>query len=60
MTHTHTYAILEISADAWQEVSARLKDAASCDFERDYLGEDDGKPILVLGTVALKALPQVR
>lgn len=61
MTHTHTYAVLEISAAAYQDVRERLvKAAGKVDFEGSYQGEeDDGAELLVLGTVALKAAPLV-
>lgn len=66
-TFTHTYSILEVSADAYREIRLRLEDSAHGDravlerLHRVHLDRDekDGIELLVFGPVALKAQPQV-
>ncbi len=65
-THTHSYAILEISFEAWREVRLRLEDSAHGDptvlkqMHRDYIDYDDDRhELLVFGPVAFKAKPAI-
>lgn len=52
-THTHTYAVLEISAAAFAGVRTRLTQAGA---QGDYLAkDDDDAELIVFGDVALKA-----
>jgi len=53
---THTYAILEVSAVAYEGVKCRLIEAVGYDgWWFRYRHENDGREIIVLGTVGLRA-----
>lgn len=52
-TYTQTYSILEVSKTTFNDIRIRL---AKVNMLGDYLTlDDDGKEIIILGTVALKS-----
>lgn len=51
---THTYAVLEISRDAWEEIAAKLQAAGyQHAFHRDVT--DGGAPVIDMHGIAVKA-----
>jgi hypothetical protein len=51
MRHTHTFAVLEVSQAAYDEIAAKLKAA---DYGYCFLGSD-GVPVIDMGGIALQA-----
>lgn len=50
MTYTHTYAILEVSAAAYEEIKAKL---TAADYEHQF-HEDDGHLVIDMNGIALQ------
>jgi hypothetical protein len=51
MRHTHTYAVLEISPEAFAEIHAKLEAAG---YQHAF-GTDDGQPCIDMHGIAVKA-----
>ncbi len=49
-THTSTYTILEVSTATFNDLQARL---ALAGVLREFLDYDDGRALLIFGTVAI-------
>jgi hypothetical protein len=52
MTHTYTYAVLDISAEAYQEIRDKLKAAGYSD---QFHKERDGAEVIDMHGIAVKA-----
>ncbi|HTD65037.1 MAG TPA: hypothetical protein VK846_00705 [Candidatus Limnocylindria bacterium] len=47
---THTYTILEVATATFNDLQARL---ARAGVLREFLAQDDGRNVLIFGTVAI-------
>lgn len=54
LRQTHTYAVLEVSLETWNDIVARLR--AVNELETYCQSGDEQGPLLVFGTVALRAV----
>lgn len=53
MRHTYTYAVLEIAKESFDDIRLRLQEVEM--YDKYHSKDDDGKDIIIFGTVALKA-----
>jgi hypothetical protein len=49
---THTYAVLEISRKAYDEIHAKLEDAG---YQHAFIHEDEGRDVIDMHGIAVKA-----